>query len=166
LREGRRAAEKLWKDMGGDCANAWRDFKTRINREIKNRGWNSSNGNWKTNSYKEGARKGMQEVLDKYEKKCFHDSPDECIDLGNEAARIIAYGFCGGYSSSRHPSYRETCRNVAINQCKGQVFGQVKSQCGSQPSNVIDHLQNKCSNQVKSRIGDNAQNEELFFMED
>jgi hypothetical protein len=164
LREGRRAAEKLWKDMGGDCANAWRDFKTRINREIKNRGWNSSNGNWKTNSYNEGARKGMQEVLDKYEKKCFHDSPDECIDLGNEAARIIAYGFCGGYSSSRHPSYRETCRNVAINQCKGQVFGQVKSQCGSQPSNVIDHLQNKCSNQVKSMIGDKT--EELFFMED
>lgn len=164
LREGRRAGEKLWRETGGDCANAWRNFKTSINREIKNRGWNSSNGNWKTNSYNDGARKGMHEVLDKYEKKCFHDSSDECIALGNEAARIIAYGFCGGYSSSRHPSYRETCRQVAINQCKGQVYGQVRSQCGSQKSNVIDSLQNKCSNQVKSMIGDKT--EELFFMED
>ena len=166
LREGRRAGEKLWRDMGGDCANAWRNFKTSINREIKHRGWNSSNGNWKSNSYNDGARKGMEEVLNKYEKKCFHDSSDECIDLGNEAARMIAYNFCGGNRSYIYQLYRETCRNVAINQCKGQVYGQVRSECGSQPSNVISHLQNHCSNQVKSMIGDNTQTEDLFFMED
>lgn len=164
LRDGRQTGEKLWRDMGGDCANAWRNFKTSINREIKNRGWNTSNGNWKTNSYNDGARKGMQEALDKYEKKCFHDSSDECIDLGNEAARMIAYNFCGGYSSSRYQSYRATCRQVAINQCKGQVYGNVRSQCGSQKSNDINRLQNQCSNQVKSMIGDKT--EELFFMED
>ena len=168
LREGRRAAEKLWRDMGGDCANAWRNFKTSINREIKNRGW-------KTNSYNDGARKGMQEVLHKYEKKCFHDSPDEapeCIYLGNEAASMIAENFCfDPIVELDYESYGTNCRKVAIDQCKGQVYGKVRSYCGSQKSgksNVIDHFQNQCSMviKIKSMIGDNAQNEELFFMED
>ena len=134
LREGRRAGEKLWHDMGGDCANAWRNFKTSINREIKNRGWNTSNGNWKSNSYNNGARKGMQEVLSKYEKKCFHDSPDEapeCIALGNDAASMIAYNFCfDPINELDYESYGTNCRIVAINQCKGQVYGKVRSYCG------------------------------------
>ena len=155
LREGRRAGEKLWRDMGGDCANAWRNFETSINREIKNRGWNSSNGNWKSNSYNDGARKGMQEVLSKYEKKCFHDSPDEapeCIALGNEAASMTAYNFCfdpPGFELD-YESYGTTCRQVAINQCKGQVYGKVRSQCGYRKATLfIDILQNQCSMVIK-----------------
>ena len=166
MRKGQRVAEKLWRDMGGDCANAWKNFKTKINCEIRNRGWNKSNGNRKTNSYNDGARKGMQEVLNKYEKKCFRNSPDECIALGNEAARMISHNFCGGHSGSSYQLYRTNCRNIAINQCKGQVFGKVKSACGSQKSNTINRLQNQCSDQVKTMIGVKAQNEELFFMED
>jgi hypothetical protein len=95
----------------------------------------------------------MQEVLHKYEKKCFHDSPDEapeCIDLGNGAASMIAYNFCfEPLVELDYESYGTNCRIVAINQCKGQVYGKVRSYCGSQKSKVIDRLQNQCSMVIK-----------------
>ena len=31
----------------------------------------------------------MNEVVTEKDKECFRDSADECIDLGNEAARIL-----------------------------------------------------------------------------
>ncbi len=33
----------------------------------------------------------MKEVVTEKEKECFRDNSDECVDLGDEAARIIAY---------------------------------------------------------------------------
>lgn len=164
LSQGKQTALKLWRDMGNDCANAWNDFRNSINREISARGWNS-NGNWRTNSFNQGARDGMQQVLKEKEEQCFHDSPDECIDLGNEAARIIAFQYCHPnlMSTSNHKDYRATCRAVAISQCSGQVYNNVRSECGAPNTKKLSSLQKKCSNQVKSMIGDST--EEMFFFE-
>ena len=44
-------------------------------------------GNWQTEAYNRGVRAGAQQVIDKYEKQCLEDSPDECNDLGVAAAQ-------------------------------------------------------------------------------
>ena len=166
LSQGRQTALNLWRDMGNDCANAWNDFRNSIDREISARGWNSG-GNWRTNSFNQGARDGMQQVLKEKEEQCFHDSPDECIDLGNEAARIIAFQYCNPnlMSTSQRWDYRATCRAVAISQCSGQVAGQVR--CRAPNTSTLRSLQNKCSNQVRSMIGDYSEDSEDYdFDED
>ena len=93
------------------------------------------------------------------------DEIDECIDLGNEAARIIAFQYCHPnlMSTSNHKDYRVTCRAVAISQCSGQVYNNVRSECGAPNTKKLSSLQKKCSNQVKSMIGDST--EEMFFFE-
>jgi hypothetical protein len=165
LREGQQTAQKLWRNMGNSCSNAWSSFKDRIDREIRNRGWNSSSSNWTTKSFNEGARAGMQQVLKEKEKQCFNDSPTECVNLGNEAARMIAFFHCHPDSMSTFGNnYRATCRDVAIGQCQGQIFNQVRRECGAPNTRKTRELQNKCSNQVKSMIGDRA--EEMFLSED
>ena len=93
------------------------------------------------------------------ERMCFRDSADECVDLGNEAARIIAYDHCasdlGVSSSSSSQKWRRECRDAAIDQCRGQMFSAVRNACGSSPSTRdLRSLQNKCRNEVLFMIGD------------
>ena len=168
LNEGRRIAQNLWRNMGNSCSNAWSSFSDRINSEIRNRGWNSTSGNWRTQSFNQGARAGMQQVLKEKEKQCFNNSPDECIDLGNEAARIIAFRHCNPdlLSTNSHKNYKATCRKVAIGQCQGQIFTQVSKirGCGSRSTNKTRQLQNECTSQVNSMIGYGTK--EMSFMED
>jgi len=168
LNEGRRIAQNLWRNMGNSCSNAWSSFSDRINSEIRNRGWNSTSGNWRTQSFNQGARAGTQQVLKEKEKQCFNNSPDECIDLGNEAARIIAFRHCNPdlLSTNSHKNYKATCRKVAIGQCQGQIFTQVSKirGCGSPSTNKTRQLQNECTSQVNSMIGYGTK--EMSFMED
>lgn len=153
LREGQQTAQHLWRNMGNSCSNAWKEFPDAVDREIRNRGWDSSSGNWNVKAFNQGARAGMQQVLKEKEKQCFNVSPDECIDLGNEAARIIAFEHCEIFQHSSHPDFKETCRNVAIGQCQGQIFHEVKKLCGAPSTHKIWELQNKCENKVNSLIG-------------
>ena len=100
----------------------------------------------------------MNEVVTEKERMCFHDSADECVDLGNAAARMIAYDHCQiGMSSSSSSSqrWRRECRDAAIRQCQGQMFDKVRNACGSSPrTRDLTRLQNKCRNQVLFMIGD------------
>jgi hypothetical protein len=160
---GKDTANSIWRRLGNRCSSAWKTFPESINREISNRGWNSRNGDWRTKAYNEGARAGMQQVLKEKEKQCFNDSATECIDLATEAARIIAYRHCNLMSINHKPNFRATCRDVAINQCKGEVTVQLKKECGIPSTSVLSNLQNQCKNTVKELIGDRA--EEKFVAE-
>jgi hypothetical protein len=166
LWEGRSTAEGLWRDMGSSCSSAWKDFPSAIDRKIQTRGWNNRSDDWRTQAYNEGARAGMQQVLKEKEKQCFNDSATECIDLGNAAARMIAFKYCHPdlFSSSGGSDYRATCRDVGINQCKGQIFNEVKSECGAPNTMTTSQLQNMCSNKVDELIGDRV--DKKFVAED
>lgn len=154
LRAGRSEANRLWRVAGNTCSNAWGDFQNSVNRRIRDKGWNNS-GNWRTRAFNQGARAGMNEVVTQKEKECFHDSADECVDLGDEAARILAYKHCGGFGTlSIGEHWRRECRAAAIDQCRAQVRNEVRNECGSPSTQDLRNLQNKCRNQVLTMIGD------------
>ena len=98
----------------------------------------------------------MNEVVREKEQQCFRDSADECVDLGNAAARIIAYDHCDSFAmaASGNTNWRQRCRDAAITQCRGQIFNEVRRMCGSPDTPTLQRLQNKCRNQVRSMIGD------------
>ena len=100
----------------------------------------------------------MNEVVTQKERMCFRDSADECVDLGNEAARIIAYDHCAsgwGASASNSQRWRRECRNAAIDQCRSEMRNAVRNACGSSPNTRdLRNLQNKCKNEVLFMIGD------------
>ena len=63
----------------------------------------------------------MNEVVREKEKQCFHDSADECVDLGNAAARFIAYDHCDqNIAMARGTNWRRNCRDAA---CQYPVQG-------------------------------------------
>ncbi len=163
LHAGRSAANKIWRNAGSTCAAAWGDFKTRVDRKIRSERWDrTKTGNWRVNTFNEGARAGMKEIVTQKEKQCFRDNADECVDLGDEAAHIIAYNHCGGHygmaSSSRN--WRKECRNAAIDQCKTQIRNKTRNACGSSPSTRdLKKLQNRCKGQVKKMIEDRSEEE-------
>ena len=117
MEDGREAAEDLWDDMGDDCANAW-NFEAAAEDEAEKRGWDEEGNNWEERAYNEGARTGMQEVVDEKEKECLHDSPEQCIELGETAATMIAYEYCGSASGYSSGNYKVECREVAIDQVR------------------------------------------------
>ncbi len=162
LDAGRRAAERIWRDAGNRCSSAWGDFQNRVNRRVRSEGWDRSN-NWRTRSFNEGARKGMNEIVVQKEKECFRDSSDECVDLGDEAARIIAYDHCPGrmrVNNKERRRWRRDCRNAAVDQCRSSVRNEVRNQCGSSPSTRdLTTLRNKCRNQVLTMVGDRSEEE-------
>ncbi|KAK1743582.1 hypothetical protein QTG54_006203 [Skeletonema marinoi] len=161
LEAGRREANKLWRDAGNRCSSAWGDFQNTVDRKIRARGWNTG-GN---RSFNQGARAGMKEVVVEKEKECFRDSADECVDLGNEAARMIAYDHCGSFGmNSVSKKWRRNCRDAAVDQCRGQVFNQVRDECGSPNTSDLRTLQNKCRNKVLTMIGDRS--EDYDYSED
>ena len=45
------------------------------------------NGNWQVESYNRGVKAGANQVVEKYEKQCLEETPDECNDLGEAAAQ-------------------------------------------------------------------------------
>lgn len=154
MKEGKRAANKLWKNMGDDCSNAF-DFASEANKKSRKKGWNSNGRNWRERAHNKGARAGMEQVVKKKEKQCLHNNPDECISLGETAAVMISYEYCGMGASYSHTNYKRECRSVAISQCKGSVFDEVKSTCGSPDTSTLSTLQGKCRRQVDSLLGIN-----------
>ena len=158
LRQGRREAQDIWYDLGSSCSSAWSEFRDSVNRRIRNNGWNSL-GNWRTSSYNRGARAGMNEVITEKETECFHDSADECVDLGNEAARILAYDYCevDSFRNQNVQDWRWECREAAVDQCRGQMFSQVRRECGSPNTSDLRNLQSRCRNQVLTMIGDRSE---------
>ena len=84
---GQEEAESLWSQQGGDCASIW-SFQNTVDDTVTS--MYPDSGNWKTRSYNRGGRAGASQVVEKYEKKCLDDSPDECNDLGLAAAAEVS----------------------------------------------------------------------------
>lgn len=158
LRRGRREAERLWRNLGGDCANAF-GFNDRVQQEIRRRNWHR-----RGSRFNRGARQGMNEIVQKYEKKCLHDRPDLCIELGETAADIIAFDHCNpnSGSASSFQNFPRNCRDVGTNQCQGSMNDRVRRHCGSRANtSTLLSLQNSCRRQV-NRLTRNNSNEELL----
>jgi len=166
---GRDEADRLWRNAGNSCSSAWGSFQKSVNRQIRTKGWNrGGNGDWRKRAFNKGASAGMKEGVVEKEKECFRDSADECVDLGNAAAREIAYSHCGIMGmNSVSKKWRRNCRDAAVDQCRGQVSGEVRDECGGGFStNELRTLQNKCRNKVLTMIGDRSEDydysEDLF----
>merc|ERR1712216_495003 len=143
---GKDAANDVWDDMGDDCANAF-NFED----EAKKAG--------KEKAYNEGAREGMKTVVDEKEKECLHDTPEECIGLGEAASSKIAFNYCGSFGATSQTNYKKECRDVAISQCKGGVYNKVKRGCGAPDTSTLKELQGQC----RATVDDLLNNE--FAME-
>ena len=110
-------AESIWKDMGSTCSKIW-SFADTVD-DYLDEYYPTDTSDWRRNSCNEGVAKGVssteniwrmfsyanivliklkrcksqaQQVVDKYEKKCLDDTPDECYDLGQAAAQSKWFG--------------------------------------------------------------------------
>ena len=82
---GADVAEYIWDEMGGSCSNIW-GYEDAVDDYLDVH-YPTDTSNWKTNSCNEGVEAGADQVVDKYEKQCLEESPDECYDLGHAAAQ-------------------------------------------------------------------------------
>ncbi len=167
LSAGRSEANRLWHNAGNTCSAAWSDFPNSVDHRIRNKGWNLNTGNWRQRSFNQGARDGMKEIVTQKEKECFHDTADECVDLGDEAARIIAYKHCGlnEVSSTSIGNWRRECRDAAVDQCEVRIRNEVRNRCGSPSTSDLRMLKNKCWNQVLTMIGDRSEVKDQDYSE-
>lgn len=165
LSEGENQANRIWRNLGNSCSNAWNGFEDAIQRRISDRGWGVGNGNWRTEAYHRGIREGMDRVLTEKSRMCFRDNSSECTDLGEEAARILAEEKCqimrsANRSSGKRRQWRRDCRDLAIQICQGQVHNEVRDRCDLRLSTgQLRDLSGRCDRQVRQMIGD-------YFLED
>ncbi len=166
LSAGRSEANRLWRNAGSTCSAAWSDFPNKVDHRIRNKGWNLNTGNWHQRSFNEGARAGMKEIVTQKEKECFQDTADECVDLGDEAARIIAYKHCRLNGAFSNGSGREECRDAAVDQCEARIRNEVTNTCGSPSPSDLRMLKDKCWNQVLTMIiGDRSEVKDQDYFE-
>jgi hypothetical protein len=154
LSRGQSTAQRIWLRMGNDCTNALRiTFDDRIQSEIHSRGWyrSGSGRNVEETTFNKGARSGMQQIVDEYAKKCFSDSADVCIDLGDLSAFDLALRHCGSTRTSSRGAFHSVCRDIGISQCQGSVFSRVADLCGPPSTSELLSLQNECESAVMRR---------------
>jgi hypothetical protein len=89
---GVKVAESIWQSMGGSCSNVW-GFEEEVDDHLDDY-YPTDTSNWRTNSCNQGVEAGADQVVEKYEKQCLDDSPDECYDLGQAAAQRKLFHIC------------------------------------------------------------------------
>jgi hypothetical protein len=97
-------------------------------------------------------------VVAKYEKQCLENSPDECYDLGQAAAQMIAFDYCpfsvqADATAYGQPNYKASCRSVAYGVCEGAIYGYVRDNGCSISTSKLNQLQDECEDQVDSMTG-------------
>jgi hypothetical protein len=152
---GAEVAEDLWADGGSSCSNIW-SFEEEVDAYLAEN-YPTDTSDWRTNSCHEGMAQGAAQVVEKYEKQCLDDSPDECNDLGQAAAQQIAYEFCpfsaADSTSYSSPNYKESCRSVAYGICEGAIYGYVQQNGCDMTTSELSQEQAKCEEQVDSMTG-------------
>jgi len=149
--KGKQEAEKIWRNNGSTCSYVW-NFEDDVDQMLDRKYWADT-------SYNDGVKDGAEMIVNKYERQCLNNNVDECDDLGQAAAQIIAYDYCPisaiedepvGYGT---PNYKATCRSVAYGICKGAIYGYVRDNgCGISTSTLLN-LQDDCEYQVDSMTG-------------
>ncbi|KAL7506715.1 hypothetical protein ACHAXN_004503 [Cyclotella atomus] len=153
---GADVAEKMWKEQGSSCSNIW-GFEDQVDNYLESK-YPTDTSDWRKNSCHEGMKKGADQVVAKYEKQCLDDTPDECYDLGQAAAQMIAFDFCPFSAQSDataygQPNYKASCRSVAYGVCEGAIYNNVRDNGCSISTSQLNNLQNKCKGQVDSMTG-------------
>jgi hypothetical protein len=103
----------------------------------------------------------VDQVVAKYEKQCLENSPDECYDLGQAAAQMIAFNYCpfsaqADATAYGQPNYKASCRSVAYGVCEGAIYGYVRDNGCSISTSKLNQLQDECEDQVDSMTGGDA----------
>eukprot|EP00956_Cyclotella_meneghiniana_P000016 scaffold40_cov68-Cyclotella_meneghiniana.AAC.3 len=160
---GADVAEAIWKAGGSSCSNIW-GYEDAVD-DYLDEYYPDDTGNWKTDACHDGMEKGADQVVAKYEKMCLDDTPDECYDLGQTAAQIIAFDYCpfsaaDEASATSAPDYKESCKEVATSICEGAVYNYVKQNGCSPSTSELAKLQDKCDDQVESMVGGDEEKEE------
>ena len=158
---GVRQAQQTWQRLGGTCRSAWPSYTNAINRIIQRL------QRARQTPRNQGRIAGLRQELQRRRRECNGRNPNPprprpnprnpavCIRFGEEAARRIAWDFCNPSPllGSRQGSWRRDCRDVAINQCKGQVTTEVQNQCGlPRSTRTLRQLQDQCTDKVDSMI--------------
>jgi hypothetical protein len=156
---GVRQAQNIWNRLGGTCRRAMRRYPNAINTVIRRL------QRARQNPRNQGRIAGLRQELQRMRRQCNGRNPNPprpnprnpqaCIRFGNEAARRIAWSHCNTWprrSGRQNQSWRRDCRDVAINQCRGQVATQVQNQCGLPNTRTLRQLENNCRGQVDSMI--------------
>ena len=86
---GADVAEHIWEQNGSSCSYVW-NFEDDVDDYLDEH-YPTDTSDWRTNSCNEGVEEGAQQVVDKYEKQCLDDTPDECNDLGQAAAQSRSF---------------------------------------------------------------------------
>jgi hypothetical protein len=166
---GQRSVNKLWKQSGSDCSNAF-GLQKNVNR-MKTRNYPDT-GNWKTKSYNQCARDGADAAVKAIEKKCLNDDSSQCTDLGETAAEIIVYNnVCPGQYAAKHTNYKQTCRKVAYGVCQGAIPTKIAQQCSTRDAakwkstSQLSKLMDMCKGQVNNMTPSSEEEEdELEFV--
>ncbi len=159
-RDGKRDVQRAY---GGDCANILgKDFSRRVKRSA-NRKY-SGGRNFKQRAYNECAIDAVNKELRRVGKKCLNSGSgsDTCIELGEEAAKVIIRqsNVCpetfDSPSSTSIKKFRKTCRKVANGVCKGYIKPAQKQECPSYRMGLREQedLQRKCKDMVNELTND------------
>lgn len=81
---------------------------------------------------------------------------EDCIMLGISAAQSLAYEYCNIYGTQAKTYYDPVCRQIAINECKGQIYNEIYATCRERPdSTTLLIWQNKCTSKIDGLLGPN-----------
>eukprot|EP00579_Thalassiosira_antarctica_P005337 CAMPEP_0201879506 /NCGR_PEP_ID=MMETSP0902-20130614/10370_1 /ASSEMBLY_ACC=CAM_ASM_000551 /TAXON_ID=420261 /ORGANISM="Thalassiosira antarctica, Strain CCMP982" /LENGTH=218 /DNA_ID=CAMNT_0048407345 /DNA_START=65 /DNA_END=721 /DNA_ORIENTATION=- len=169
-KEGQKQVDQLWRKAGRDCDNAWNLKKD--SRKMKERNFrNTSRTNWRTKSYNRCAQQGVDDAVQRIEKKCFEDDSSQCTGLGEAAAKeVVMQNFCSpGFASQHHgeespPNYKRECKKAAYSICEGQIPTVANRWCNnkSMSTSKMRDMQGKCKKQVNKMVD----GDEFVFVEE
>jgi len=154
--DGRRIVKYVWnRTYGQDCANIW-DLADTADSSADRTYVSASN--WQQREFNRCARLGVADMVARYEKICLEDSSDQCMLLATNAASSIAIDFgCKPPYAAKVPesTYQANCRQVAINNCPGQLTAKLKEWCPNKTITTSKRLQleSKCGPEVNSALG-------------
>ncbi len=92
------------------------------------------------------------------EEQCLGDDPQQCIDLGEEAASTIVYqNVCMTSNMGNYQEYWEPiCLGIAIDICEGSIAEIIQEQCPSDYASIttiiLDQLMGMCEGQVNDLV--------------
>lgn len=155
LADGKQDVTNIFNYNGG-CSNIYRLQGDVDNELIYGKYRDTTRTSPSDKLYNEGGRAGANDQVAVYEQQCLSD-PSQCLELGTSAAQSIAYQYCQYYSAKYQTDYVATCREIAINDCKGKIYNEVYSVCQIRlDSNTLLTLQNQCQQTIDNLIGPGA----------
>mmetsp|Transcript_56991 Transcript_56991/g.120997 ORF Transcript_56991/g.120997 Transcript_56991/m.120997 type:complete len:309 (-) Transcript_56991:31-957(-) len=161
---GQKDVQRMWKNNGSNCDNVW-DLEQEA-KKTKNKKYPDS-GDWKTKSFNECARDGVDAEVKKLEKKCLEDDSSQCTDLGKAAAEhIVKDNHCDpgkGNTSSQYTNYKKECKKAAKSICEGQIPVVANRWCPqrSLKTSKLREMQGQCQKQINKMVpGDESHESE------